>query len=38
MAYTFDKANATAPSTCKTQYFEMISNRGIYHAPTRRRR
>ena len=31
MAYTFDKANANAPSTRKTQYFEMISNRGIYH-------
>jgi arylsulfatase A-like enzyme len=31
MAYTFDKANATAPSTRKTQYFEMVSNRGIYH-------
>ena len=31
MAYTFDKANAAAPSTRKTQYFEMISNRGIYH-------
>jgi arylsulfatase A-like enzyme len=31
MAYTFDKANATAPSTRKTQYFEMIANRGIYH-------
>ena len=31
MAYTFDKANADAPSTRKTQYFEMISNRGIYH-------
>jgi arylsulfatase len=31
MAYTFDKANATAPSTRKTQYFEMISNRGIYN-------
>jgi arylsulfatase A-like enzyme len=30
MAYTFDKANATAASTRKTQYFEMISNRGIY--------
>jgi arylsulfatase A-like enzyme len=30
MAYTFDKANANAPSTRKTQYFEMISNRGIY--------
>jgi arylsulfatase len=31
MAYTFDKAKANAPSTRKTQYFEMISNRGIYH-------
>src|SRR5438477_6695193 len=31
MAYTFDKANANAPSTRKTQYFEMISNRGIYN-------
>jgi hypothetical protein len=31
IAYTFDKANATAPSTHKTQYFEMMSNRGIYH-------
>jgi arylsulfatase A-like enzyme len=31
MAYTFDKANAKAPTTHKTQYFEMISNRGIYH-------
>ncbi|PWK66512.1 arylsulfatase [Aminobacter sp. AP02] len=31
MAYTFDKANADAPSTRKTQYFEMIANRGIYH-------
>jgi arylsulfatase A-like enzyme len=30
MAYTFDKANANAASTRKTQYFEMISNRGIY--------
>ncbi|MDM0084928.1 arylsulfatase [Variovorax sp. J31P179] len=30
MAYTFDKANANAPSTRKTQYFEMIANRGIY--------
>src|SRR5438552_16454145 len=30
MAYTFDKANANAPSTRKTQYFEMVSNRGIY--------
>jgi len=31
MAYTFDKANANAPSTRKTQYFEMIANRAIYH-------
>lgn len=31
MAYTFSKANATAPSTHKTQYFEMFGNRGIYH-------
>jgi hypothetical protein len=31
MLYTFDKANADAPSTRKTQYFEMIANRGIYH-------
>ena len=30
MAYTFDKANANAPSTRKTQYFEMVGNRGIY--------
>jgi arylsulfatase len=31
MAYTFDKANANAPTKHTTQYFEMISNRGIYH-------
>jgi len=31
MAYTFDAANANSPSTRKTQYFEMVSNRGIYH-------
>jgi arylsulfatase A-like enzyme len=31
MAYTFDAANANATSTRKTQYFEMVSNRGIYH-------
>jgi len=31
MAYTFDKKNATAPSTRKTQYFELMSNRGIYN-------
>jgi arylsulfatase A-like enzyme len=30
MAYTFDQANAAAPSTHKVQYFEMASNRGIY--------
>ena len=31
MAYTFDKANATAPSRHKTQYFEMFGNRALYH-------
>ena len=31
MAYTFDAANAKAPSTHTTQYFEMAGNRGIYH-------
>jgi arylsulfatase A-like enzyme len=31
MAYTFDKANANAPSKRRTQYFEMIANRGIYN-------
>src|SRR5208282_4714229 len=31
MAYTFDEANAKAPSKRDTQYFEMIANRGIYH-------
>ena len=31
MAYTFDKANANAPSPHHTQYFEMLANRGIYH-------
>ena len=31
MAYTFDKANADAPSRRDTQYFEMLGNRGIYH-------
>jgi Sulfatase len=30
MAYTFDKANADVPSTRRTQYFELVSNRGIY--------
>ena len=31
MAYTFDAANAKAPSKRDTQYFEMFANRGIYH-------
>jgi arylsulfatase A-like enzyme len=31
MAYTFDKANASAPSKRETQYFEMFGNRAIYH-------
>ena len=31
MNYTFDAANAKAPSTRTTQYFEMAANRGIYH-------
>jgi len=31
IAYTFDKANASAPSKRTTQYFEMFANRGIYH-------
>ena len=31
MAYTFDKANANAPSTRSTQYFEMMGNRAIYN-------
>jgi len=31
MAYTFDKANANAPSAHTTQYFEMLGNRAIYH-------
>jgi arylsulfatase len=30
MAYTLDQANADAPTRHKIQYFEMISNRGIY--------
>ena len=30
-AYTFDKANADAPTRHHTQYFEMFGNRGIYH-------
>jgi arylsulfatase len=31
MAYTFDSANAKAPSKRDTQYFEMFCNRGIYN-------
>ena len=31
MVYTWDKANADAPSTRKTQYFEILGNRAIYH-------
>ncbi len=31
MAYTFDKANANAPSTHQTQYFEMMGVHAIYH-------
>jgi len=30
MAYTWDKTNANAASTHKTQYFEMLGNRAIY--------
>lgn len=30
MAYAFEKANENAPSTRKTQYFEMLGNRAIY--------
>ena len=31
MMYTFDASNANAPSTRKTQYFEMFADRAIYH-------
>jgi arylsulfatase len=31
MAYTWDKANTSAPSQRQTQYFEMLGNRAIYH-------
>jgi len=31
MMYTFDAKNADAPSTHKTQYFEMMGDRAIYH-------
>src|SRR5262249_623516 len=30
-AYTFDEANANAPSRHKTQYFEMMGDHAIYH-------
>jgi len=30
-AYTFDAANAAAPSRHKTQYFEMFGDHAIYH-------
>ena len=31
MAYTFDAKNASAPSTHRTQYFEMMGDHAIYH-------
>ena len=31
MAYTWNKANANAPTRHGTQYFEMLGNRAIYH-------
>ena len=31
MTYTFDAKNANAPSTHKTQYFEMMGDHAIYH-------
>jgi hypothetical protein len=31
MAYTFDKANANAPTTHRTQYFEMGGLQGLYN-------
>ena len=31
MTYTFDKANAKAPSRHHTQYFEMMGDHAIYH-------
>ncbi|MFO0829077.1 MAG: arylsulfatase [Phycisphaerales bacterium] len=31
MAYTWDTANAAAPTRHTTQYFEMLGNRAIYH-------
>jgi len=31
MAYTLEKANANAPTTHRTQYFEMMGVRALYH-------
>jgi hypothetical protein len=31
LAYTWDKASASAPTRHTTQYFEMLGNRAIYH-------
>jgi len=31
MVYTFDKANANAPSRHHTQYFEMMGDHAVYH-------
>jgi hypothetical protein len=31
MTYTFDAKNANAPSTHRTQYFEMMGDHAIYH-------
>jgi arylsulfatase len=31
MAYTFDRANTRAPSRHRTQYFEMMGVRALYH-------
>ena len=31
MLYTFGKANENAPSTHKTQYFEVAGDHAIYH-------
>ena len=31
MVYTWEKANANAPTRHMTQYFEMLGNRAIYH-------
>jgi len=31
MMYTFDSANAKAPTKRDTQYFEMLGNRALYH-------